>query len=144
VIVLDTNVLSALMRPAPDERVVAWLDSQPAESIWTTSVTLFEVHFGLATLAKGKKRRALESVFEAMLAEDLQGRVLPFDEQAATEAAAIAASLRLAGRGTDIRDTMIAGIVAARRGVLATRNTRHFAGTGVRLVDPWSDPSSIH
>ena len=93
-IALDTNVLSALMRRAPERAVVSWLDTQPAESVWTTSVTLFEVRFGLAILPEGEQRDALESAFQRMVAEDLGGRVLDFDGAAAAESARIAAGLR--------------------------------------------------
>jgi predicted nucleic acid-binding protein len=137
-IVLDTNVVSALMLKAPDARVVAWLDAQPASSVWITSVTLFELQYGLAILPQGKKRATLEKSLELVLREDLESRVLPFDESAASAAAVIAATLRKGGHGADVRDTMIAGMVCARKALLATRNTRHFEHSGVRLVDPWN------
>ena len=138
-IVLDTNVLSALMQQAPEPRVVAWLDAQPTESIWTTSVTVFEIRFGLEAMAKGKRQRALQEAFRLALTEDLSGRVLNFDVASADEAAAISVRLRSQGRPVEIRDVMIAGIVAARRGTLATRNTKHFQDTKIRLVNPWDD-----
>ena len=141
-IVLDTNVISALMRSQPDQAVIAWLDRQPAESIWTTAITVFEIRFGLAILPSGKKRDALETAFDQALREDLGGRVLDFDATAAHEASRIAAHLRAAGRTTEIRDVQIAGITLARRGTLATRNTRHFVHTGVSLVDPWNSDAA--
>lgn len=137
-IVLDTNVLSALMRREADPVVVAWLDTQPPESIWTTAITVFEIRFGLEILANGRRRRSLEDAFAKALDEDFDGRVLPFDQTAAEAAAAIAAEQRRAGRPVEIRDVEIAGIAAARKATLATRNTRHFEGTGIALVDPWS------
>jgi toxin FitB len=137
-IVLDTNVLSALMRREADPVVVAWLDAQPPESIWTTAITVFEVRFGLHILAKGRKRRALEEAFANALDEDFDGRVLAFDQAAADAAAAIAARQRGAGRPVEIRDVQIAGIAAARKAALATRNTRHFEATGITLIDPWA------
>lgn len=97
-----------------------------------------KVRFGLAVLAAGRRRRQLEEAFALALQEDLENRVLPFDDSAAQAAAVIAATLRRAGRPVEIRDTLIAGIVAARKGTLATRNMRHFAGIGLSLVDPWS------
>ena len=136
-IVLDTNVVSALMQAAPDQTVVAWLDAQPAESVWTTAVSVFEIRFGLSAMAKGKKQKALHEAFNAALEQDLKGRVLDFDAPAATEAAIIAARLRAAGQTVEFRDVQIAGIVAARRGTLATRNTRHFANTGLTIINPW-------
>lgn len=136
-IVLDTNVLSALMRSPPDEAVVQWLDTQPSVSVWTTSVTVFEVLYGLRTMAQGKRQRSLEEAFERAVRQDLEGRVFDFDAAAAREAALVSAALRAQGRAVDIRDVQIAGIVAARNGKLATRNTKHFVDTGVALVNPW-------
>jgi predicted nucleic acid-binding protein len=137
-ILLDTNVLSALMQEKPDPHVVAWLDLQPAESIWTTSVTVFEIRFGVEILAAGKRRRFLEDTFEQMLAEDFDGRVVPFDERAAQWAGRFAAARRRAGRTIEIRDAQIAGIAAARKATIATRNVRHFDALGPALIDPWS------
>jgi len=136
VIVLDTNVLSALMRTTPDGPVVAWLDRQPAESIWITSITLFEARFGLALLPAGKRRAALASAFARMVEEDLENRVLDFDSGAAIEAAELAARRQIAGKPIDIRDTQIAGIALTHRATLATRNTRHFADLKIDLIDP--------
>jgi len=137
VIILDTNVLSALMRTAPDMDVVRWLDDQPAESIWITSITLFETRLGLALLPNGRRQRLLELAFDRLLSEDLENRVLDFDSAAATEAAALAASRQRAGRPVDMRDTQIAGIAVARRATLATRNVRHFQDLSVSVIDPW-------
>ena len=137
-ILLDTNVLSALMRREADPVMVAWLDAQPPESIWTTAVTVFEVRLGLEILADGRRRKALEEAFARALEEDFDGRVLPFDQTAAEAAAIIAARQREAGRPIEIRDVQIAGITAARKAALATRNTRHFEGTGITLIDPWA------
>jgi predicted nucleic acid-binding protein len=138
VIILDTNVLSALMRQAPEVPVVAWLDRQPAESVWITSITLFEARLGLALLPTGRRRKALEAAFAQLLAEDLENRVLDFDSTAATEAASLAAERQRAGRPVEMRDTQIAGIVLARRATLATRNVRHFRDFNVPVVDPWN------
>jgi hypothetical protein len=138
VILLDTNVVSALMRRDHDPVVVAWLDGQPAESIWTTAVTVFEVRMGLALLAAGRRRRLLEEAFDEVLRSDLENRVQPFDAAAATAAAGIAAAQRRSGATVEIRDVQIAGIAAARKATLATRNIRHFEGIGRNLVDPWS------
>jgi len=140
VIILDTNVLSTLMRKLPDAAVVRWLDRQPAESIWITSVTLFEARLGLALLPDGKRRAALASAFARLLEEDLQNRVLDFDTVAAIEAAELAARRQRAGRPVDIRDTQIAGIALARRATLATRNARHFADLKINVIDPWRVP----
>jgi toxin FitB len=137
-IVLDTNVLSALMRREPEPTVVAWLDRQPSESVWTTSVTVFEIRFGLELLPSSRRRRQLEEAFARAVTEDLAGRVLPFDQEAARESAWRAAERRDSGKPVDFRDIQIAGVVAARRATLATHNVRHFQGLGIELVDPWA------
>ncbi len=135
-ILLDTNVVSALM--AQDGNVVAWLDQQPAESIWLTSITVFEAEFGLQLLPPGRRRKALESAFAALLTEDLDGRVVAFDAAAASAAARLAAERRRLGRPVDMRDTQIAGIAVVRRATLATRNLRHFEGLPTPVVSPWN------
>lgn len=137
-ILLDTNVISALMQRDPDRVVVEWLNGQPAESVWMTSITVFEVRFGLQLLATGRRRRQLEDAFAKALDEDFDGRVLPLDEAAAQAAGAIAADRRRVGRSIEIRDVLIAGIAAARKAALATRNVRHFEGLGLSLIDPWA------
>jgi toxin FitB len=138
VIVLDTNVVSALMRREADPIVVAWLDGLPPESVWTTSITVFEVRLGLEILEAGRRRRQLEEAFAKALEEDFEGRVLSFDQSAAQAAGRIAAERRRVGRTVEIRDIQIAGIVNVRKATLATRNTRHFEECGLVLVDPWS------
>ncbi|MDP1829096.1 MAG: type II toxin-antitoxin system VapC family toxin [Archangium sp.] len=137
-IILDTNVLSALMRASPDEEVIAWLDAQPAESVWITSITEFESRMGLALLPPGRRRQALQASFERLLRDDLQGRVLAFDSDAAAESALVAARRQKAGRPVDMRDTQIGGIALARRATLATRNVRHFDDLEVTVVNPWA------
>ena len=136
-IILDTNVLGALMRSVPDVAVVKWLDRQSAESIWITSITLFEARFGLALLPSGRRRQRLESKFDRLLREDLENRVLDFDSAAAAEAASLAAARQKSGRPVDMRDTQIASIALARHATLATRNDRHFADLEISIVDPW-------
>lgn len=142
-ILLDTNVLSALMQREPDPKVVRWLDAQPPESIWTTSVTVFEVRLGLEILADSRRRRRLEGTFAKVVEEDLENRIAAFDEPAAEAAARLAAERRRVGRPVEIRDVQIAGIAKARRATLATRNLRHFEGLGLGLVDPWSERGRI-
>jgi hypothetical protein len=138
VIILDTNVLSALMRTTPDAAVVTWLDGQPAESVWITSITVFEARLGLAVLPQSRRRRALETAFTRLLEDDLENRVLDFDMAAASSAASLAAERQRAGRSTDMRDTQIAGIALARHATVATRNVRYFADLKVPVVDPWT------
>ena len=124
------------MRVGPDPAVVAWLDRQPAESVWITSITLFETRFGLALLPSGRRRQALESAFDQLLNEDLENRVLDFDS-AAANAAALLARQKM-GQPVDMRDTQIAGIAVARHATLATRNVRHFADLKISIINPWA------
>src|SRR5258708_18160947 len=126
------------MQREPDAAVVSWLDKQPPESIWTTSITVFEIRFGLELLASGRRKGALEQAFNDMLEADFENRVVAFDEAAAQAAGEIAAQRRQAGRSVEIRDMQIAGIAVARRAAVSTRNVHHFAGLGAELIDPWS------
>jgi len=137
VILLDTNVLSALMHEDPDAAVVAWLDGQPAESMWTTAITVFEVRTGLELLVPSRRRQRLEAAFGRLIADDLDSRVLHFDTDAANAAGPVVARSQRAGKSVEIRDAQIAGIALARKATLATRNVRHFKDLGVRLIDPW-------
>jgi len=136
VIVLDTNVLSAAMQSDPPGVIIAWMDAQPASSLWTTAVTVFEIRYGLCRLPDGKKRSRLEKAFRVALEEDLRGRILPFDAAAAIEAGEISASLEKSGRSVEIRDVQIAGIARARQAMVATRNIRHFDGVCL-VINPW-------
>jgi predicted nucleic acid-binding protein len=125
------------MRTSPDAAVVSWLDRQPTDSIWITSITLFEARFGLALLPRGNRRTGLERAFDKVVEDDLANRVLDLDSMAAAAAARLAADWQRAGRVVDLRDTLIAGIALARRATIATRNTRHFEGLDVTIVNPW-------
>ncbi len=137
-IILDTNVVSALMRLRPEAAVRNWLDRQPRLSIWTTAITVFEIRAGLAMMVVGRQRTRLEREFANIISEDLEGRILPFDTSAAEETAVLMAERRRIGRTGELRDGMIAGIAIARHATLATRNTRHFADLPVAVVDPWT------
>ena len=137
-ILLDTNVLSAVMQADPPDVVIAWLNRQPARAVWTTAVTVFEVEYGLQRIPEGRRRKKLEKAFQATIAEELNGRILALDAQAALAAGAIAAAMEAEGRTPDFRDALIAGITRARGAVLATRNVKHFKGV-CQLVNPWED-----
>ena len=136
-IVLDTNILSALMRKVPETPVVKWLDAQPAASVWITAVTLMEIRFGLLTMPKGHRQNALISAFELMLKTMIEGRIASFDAEAGIHAADLMAQRKRKGRPVEVRDTIIAGIVLANRGTLATRNTQHFADLPLTVINPW-------
>jgi len=136
-IILDTNVLSALMLSEPDIVVYSWLDRQARTSVWTTSVTILEIRYGLAAMPAGRRRTDRHALFQRVVEEKLEHRVLAFDLAAAEEAAVLMATRRRGGRVRDLRDTMIAGIALAQHATLATRNVRHFDDIGVPVVDPW-------
>ncbi len=136
-ILLDTNILSAMMLRQPEERVTAWLNRQAPEDIWTTTISVFEIRFGLALLDQGRRRRLLEEAFQVLTDNVLYGRIATFDVTAAELAAEITAKRRLAGRPVEFRDTQIGGIALARRASIATRNVRHFQGLGVLIINPW-------
>jgi len=137
-IILDTNVVSEIMLSNPDKRVTSWLDRQPRTSIWITSVTVFEIRFGLETMPVGRRRTALLASFESWLAEVVQQRSASYDETAARRAAELAADRRRTGRTGELRDTMIAGIVLASHAKLATRNVKHFEDIASSVIDPWN------
>ena len=136
-IILDTNVLSALMLRSPDAKVAAWLDRQPRTSVWTTSITIFEVRYGLEIMPSGKRRSGLIEDFEKLLTS-INHRIAPFDADAAQHASTLTASRKMQGRPRELRDTMIAGIVLSHRAKLATRNIRDFDDISASLVDPWT------
>jgi len=137
-IVLDTDVLSAIIAPLPIQRVSDWLDTQSAADLCLTAVTIYEVRMGIDALPAGRKRSGLENAFELALTELFDGRVLPFDRDAAEEAGKLAARRRRLGRPREHRDTQIAGIVVSRGAALATRNVRHFSDLEVSIIDPWT------
>lgn len=136
-IILDTNVLSALMMQIPDNKVVTWLDAQSRTSVWTTSVTVLEIRFGLQIMTTGKKRSLLSGAFESLLGR-MGRRIAAFDDEAAVQAANLMASRQRRGRPVELRDTMIAGIVLARHASLATRNVTHFEDLTVPVLNPWT------
>ena len=137
-IVLDTNVLSALMRHPADQKVIDWLDKQPRTSIWTTAITILEIRFGLQILRIGKRRTTLMQAFERLL-EKIENRVAPFDTVAAQEAGDLMSMHHKERRPGELRDAMIAGIVLASHATLATRNTPHFKDLSVPVINPWED-----
>lgn len=136
-IVLDTNVISALMRKEPERPVVKWLDAQAAASVWITAITVMEIRFGLQSMPKGRRQDALIRSFDLMIKSMIEGRIASFDSEAGIQAAELMAQRKGIGRPAEVRDTMIAGIVLANRATLATRNTQHFEDLPVTVINPW-------
>jgi len=136
-ILLDTNIVSELMRPAPSQAVMSWLAAQPAASLFISAVTEAELRYGVMVLPEGRKRAELVAAIEGMLAEDFAGRILPFDSAAALAFAGIAAGRRQTGRPISQFDAQIAAIAQSRGAELATRNVADFEGCGVEVINPW-------
>lgn len=127
--------LSEVMRQTRDREVIEWLDRQPRTSIWTNSVTILEIRFGLQSMVTGKRRLLLIQAFGTAL-EAMGNRIASFDAAGAA-AAELMAGRQKRGRPGDLRDTMIAGIVLAHRATLATRNAGYFEDLSVPVVNPW-------
>ncbi len=136
-ILLDTNVLSALMHPVPNASVVAWLDRQSEREIWISTVSVFEVEYGLNLMPVGKRRVHLETAFAVLLGQGLRGQIADFDPRAATEAGKLMARRQQEGRDYKPLDAMIAAIAVTRRASLATRNVKHFDDLSITVVNPW-------
>jgi len=137
VLVLDTNVISELMRPKPDPSVVAWVGAQPGGSLFTTTVTEAELRYGLALLSAGTRRKRLIEAFDRMMAEDFAQRILSFDRHAARAYAEIVAGRRQSGRPIAQFDAQIAAIARSRDASVVTRNERDFSDCGIEVTNPW-------
>jgi len=138
-ILLDTNVISEFMRDVPDLRVVHWLDHQPRTSIWTTSISVYEILSGILSMSAGRRQSARLLSFDRLLNGTIHGRIATFDSTAAQRAAELEAAGRSLGRPRDPRDTMIAGIVLASHATLATRKVKHFEDIASSVVNPWQE-----
>jgi|SRR5271157_3734154 len=136
-ILLDTNVISALMRRESDEVVLGWLNAQAAPSLWTTTINEMEVRYGIESLATGRRRDELERAFDDFLTVVIKDRMVAFDTAAARKAAELMAERKRRGRPGELRDTMIAGIALATNATIATRNVAHFGDPGLKVVNPW-------
>ncbi len=136
-IVLDTNVLSETFRAAPSPAVLDWLDRQPADGLYLTSVTVAEMLFGIGCLPDGRRRSALSAAVDDALSL-FEGRILPFGVQAARRHAAIAVRARAAGRGFPVPDGYIAAIADAHGFAVASRDASAFRAAGLDVIDPWT------
>ncbi len=134
---LDTNVLSELIRPRPARKVADWLRGQSGAQLFTTAISRGQMLFGVLILPEGQRRQSLLREVQGIFDVDMAGRVLPYDGDAADAHARCAALRRSQGRPVEQSDAMIAGIARSRGATLATRNVRDFEGCGVELVDPW-------
>jgi len=136
-IILDTNVVSELLRPAPSPAVEAWLAAQDGATVFFTAIGEAELRLGVAILPAGRRRTSLAEAIDAMLEEDFRDRILPFDTAAAQAYVAIAATRRVAGRPISQFDCQIAAIAHIRQAVLATRNTVDYEDCGIEVINPW-------
>jgi predicted nucleic acid-binding protein len=136
-IVVDTNVISELTRQAPADDVVSWLDSLAANEVATTAITAAELLYGIERLPAGRRKTELAAAVHGLLSDDFQGRILAFDEQAASRYAEIVARRERLGRTIGFADAQIAAICLVIGAKLATRNTDDFEETGVDLINPW-------
>jgi len=139
VIILDTDVLSEVLKPLPSSTVLAWLAARTPSAVFTTTITLAEILYGVEALPRGKRRTGLLSAVEKMFAAEFDGHILPFDEDAARLFAAIVASRDAAGRPISQLDAMIAAIARSHRAAVATRNAADFTGCGMQVIDPWAE-----
>ncbi|HSU58746.1 MAG TPA: type II toxin-antitoxin system VapC family toxin [Bryobacteraceae bacterium] len=139
-IILDTNVLSELLKPEPSSVVAVWLSRQPVLRLFTTAVTQAEILYGVELLPKGKRKSGLMTMVAAIFEQDFDARILPFDSEAARAFPGVAAARRAAGRPIAEFDAQIAAIAQSRGATLATRNTADFDGCGVPLFNPWLGP----
>ncbi len=136
-IVLDTNVVSELMRPTPSPIVITWLERQSSASLFTTTITEAEILFGVAVLPESLRRSALLTAAKQMFEIDFGGRVLPFDSEAAQSYATLAADRRRVGRPAGAFDIQVAAIALTHGATVATRNTVDFEGFGPITINPW-------
>lgn len=137
-IILDTNVVSELLRPLPAPQVEAWLAAQEPAGVFLTAIGAAELRYGVAILPEGRRRDGLAAAIDGLLRDDFRDRVLPFDAAAATAFAAIAAGRRAAGAIAQA-DGQIAAICRVHGAALATRNVRDFEGCGLAVIDPWAE-----
>lgn len=138
-LMLDTNMLSEIMRPEPDRKIADWIVRQPSDELFTATVCQAEILSGLAIMPNGRRRADLEEAARAMFADDFEGRILPFDAEAASGYAEVFAARRKVGRPSGTVDLMLAAIARVRGASVVTRNVADFEGVGVAIVNPWDE-----
>ena len=138
-IVLDTNVISETMRRNPNRAVVNWLDEQPVGNLYICAPVLAELSYGIARLADSPRKTSLFHAYSQIVVQTFEGRILPFDAEAAEAYGDLVAKLETAGRSIDVMDAMIAAIAQSYSAALATRNAGHFADTGIALINPFDE-----
>lgn len=136
-IVLDTNVVSELIRPKPAREVCDWVDAQTSTDLFVTAVSQAEMLLGVLILPAGRRRNELQMAIQTIYDEDFPARVLPFDSNAAHAFAHVVAQRRQACRPIGFLDAQIASIARSKNASIATRNTKDFTGCGVTVIDPW-------
>jgi len=137
-IILDTNILSEVLKPDPSERVLRWLAAQAPSDVFTTTITLAEILYGIEALPAGRRRMRLLAAVEKMFAEQFESRILPFDEDAARLFARVVTSRDAAGHPISQFDAMIAAIARSHRASVSTRNTTDFEHCGIPIINPWA------
>ncbi len=137
-IVVDTNVISELMRGEPHPAVLAWVGAQPRAQLYTTYVNQAEILYGIGALPDGRRRTALAAAAEAMFTEDFAGRILPFEARAAARYPDIVLARRQAGNPIEKFDALIAATALASGASIATRDSGGFVGCGLTVIDPWT------
>ena len=136
-IILDTNVISELMKPVREQLVVEWANSQMQDDLYMTTITEAELWFGVAIMPAGRRREQTATAVQGMIEQYFHDRVLVFDREAAREHASLAARRQRAGRPVPLKDSLIAAIALSQQAAVATRDVRHFEGVGVEIINPW-------
>jgi predicted nucleic acid-binding protein len=137
-IVLDTNVLSELMRSEPSDAVLHWIDNQAAEELFTTAITMAEILHGIERMPDGKRKLNLHTHALAMFEDDFADRILSFDTDAALQYSKLVTTREMSGKPIGLADAQIAAICRAQQTTLATRNVKDFEETGVSIINPWT------
>jgi len=138
-IIVDTNIVTEVMKDSPTHAVVSWLNDQETSTLFLTSITIGEVRYGLRIMPQGRRRLRLEQGFERILAEAFAGRVLPFDEEAARHYGDVMGRRKEIGRPVGVLDGQIASIARANGCAVATRNVKHFVECGIEIINPFDD-----